>query len=95
MRLYSSYGLLGDSVKQLWPVTNLLHVVVSFSYLNLWNAGANFLTVATRYELLAGSRHLKVKIRQNNPAFTACSNHMVCTEKQRAQRPIQVINDTL
>jgi hypothetical protein len=50
--------------------------------------------VTMRYELWAGSQ-LKEKICQNNPTFTARTNYAVCKEKQRAQRPIQVINDTL
>jgi hypothetical protein len=67
---------------------------MSFFHLNLLNAGMHFLIICQRLMNLRRCIQLK-KICQNNPSFTARSNYTVSTEKQRAQRPIQVFNIAL
>ncbi len=62
------------------PITNFIassNVLLSFEFVKRWSS--LFDNVTTRYELWACSQ-LTGKIRQNNPAFTACSNYVVCTE---------------
>ncbi len=68
------------------------NVFLSFEFEKRWSS--LFDNVTTRYELWAG-RQLKGKICQNNSSFTAQSNYAACTEKQRAQKHIQIINNAL